>query len=157
MENNTPPFPVHLLLAGRRVLVAGGGKVAHRKVQGLLAAGAWIRVVAPEIMPEIEVSLQAGEHQCLKRKVAKQDLQDCLLVYAATDSETINADVAVWSHDYHCICCLVDHQWPQGDFITPAKIQLDPWTISLSDQHRRPAELKAMKEKLLSWMLKRER
>ncbi|MDP1877803.1 MAG: NAD(P)-dependent oxidoreductase, partial [Actinomycetota bacterium] len=41
-------YPLHLDLAGRRVLVVGAGGVASRRVDALLAAGADVVVVAPE-------------------------------------------------------------------------------------------------------------
>jgi uroporphyrin-III C-methyltransferase / precorrin-2 dehydrogenase / sirohydrochlorin ferrochelatase len=51
-----PPvlYPVFLRLAGRRVLLVGGGTVAAAKLDGLLAAGALVTVVAPEIRPALQ-------------------------------------------------------------------------------------------------------
>ncbi|HEV2758986.1 MAG TPA: NAD(P)-dependent oxidoreductase [Acidimicrobiales bacterium] len=42
-------YPVNLVLDGRRCLVVGGGHIALRKVEGLLACGAQVRVVAPRV------------------------------------------------------------------------------------------------------------
>jgi uroporphyrin-III C-methyltransferase/precorrin-2 dehydrogenase/sirohydrochlorin ferrochelatase len=47
------PFPVFLRLAGARVVVVGGGKVAAAKLPGLLEAGALVTVVAPRFLPEV--------------------------------------------------------------------------------------------------------
>jgi len=44
-----PPYPVNLVVEGRSCLVVGGGAVARRKVEGLLASGASVTVVAPEV------------------------------------------------------------------------------------------------------------
>jgi precorrin-2 dehydrogenase len=46
MPVDVPLYPVNLLVAGRRVLVVGGGPVAAEKARGLLAAGAVVHVVA---------------------------------------------------------------------------------------------------------------
>ena len=45
-------YPAFLKLAGKRVLLVGGGNAAAAKLEGLLAAGAQVTVVAPEIGPE---------------------------------------------------------------------------------------------------------
>lgn len=50
----TTSYPVNLLVAGRPVLVVGGGRVATGKVRGLLEAGADVTVVAPDVAPELE-------------------------------------------------------------------------------------------------------
>lgn len=49
----TPLYPVFLKLAGLPVVVVGGGQVAHSKLDGLLAAGARVTVVAPAVVPAI--------------------------------------------------------------------------------------------------------
>src|SRR5215467_5980625 len=50
---DTPIYPLSLRLAGRRVLVAGGGPVALRRVAGLRAADAQVVVVAPRLTPAL--------------------------------------------------------------------------------------------------------
>jgi siroheme synthase-like protein len=49
-----PRYPVNLDVAGRPCLVVGGGRVATRKVLGLLECGARVTVVAPEISPDLD-------------------------------------------------------------------------------------------------------
>ncbi|MXY17657.1 MAG: NAD(P)-dependent oxidoreductase, partial [Acidobacteria bacterium] len=49
-------FPAFLKLAGRRVVVVGGGPVAASKLRALLAAGAEITVIAPEMTPDIDAA-----------------------------------------------------------------------------------------------------
>ena len=53
MPVDVPAYPVNLLVAGRRVLVVGGGAVAAEKVRGLLAAGAQVHVVGTEVRDEV--------------------------------------------------------------------------------------------------------
>ncbi|MDQ2725672.1 MAG: NAD(P)-dependent oxidoreductase, partial [Actinomycetota bacterium] len=53
MPVEVPLYPVNLVLAARSCLVVGGGTVAARKVEGLLAAGALVTVVSPAIVEEI--------------------------------------------------------------------------------------------------------
>src|SRR3954466_15340751 len=53
MTIDAPLYPVNLVLDGRPCLVVGGGSVAARKVAGLVACGARVHVVAPELTPEV--------------------------------------------------------------------------------------------------------
>ena len=53
MPVDVPLYPVNLLVAGRRVLVVGGGRVAAEKVRGLQTAGAVVHVVATTVSEEV--------------------------------------------------------------------------------------------------------
>jgi siroheme synthase-like protein len=80
---------VNLDLRGRPVLVVGGGRVALRKVQGLLAAGAVVTVVAPEVRDELRrlpVRLRV-------RRYRTGDLRGARLVVSATGDAAVNQRV----------------------------------------------------------------
>ncbi|MDP1805461.1 MAG: bifunctional precorrin-2 dehydrogenase/sirohydrochlorin ferrochelatase [Acidimicrobiales bacterium] len=83
-------YPVNLVLDGRRCLVVGGGKVALRKVEGLLACGGRVTVVAPRINPELRV---LGEVIIEERPWRPDDLDGMWLVIAATDDPAVNRAV----------------------------------------------------------------
>jgi siroheme synthase-like protein len=83
-------YPIFLDLSGVPVLVVGGGRVALRKVESLLRAGASVRVVAPDISDEIR-ELPA---QIVARRFEPADLDDVRLVLTAADDSGVNADVA---------------------------------------------------------------
>ena len=51
---------MNLLVRGRRVVVVGGGRIAARKVEPLLEAGAQVEVVAPQVGPEVRAWADAG-------------------------------------------------------------------------------------------------
>lgn len=73
-------FPVNLNLAGRPVLVVGGGRIALRKVQQLLVAGADITVLAPVIVDE----LRELPVRILQREYTAGDVHGFRLVVTAT-------------------------------------------------------------------------
>lgn len=52
-KDHSTLLPVFLKVAGRRVVVVGGGPVAAAKIDGLMGAGAEVLVVAPELRQEI--------------------------------------------------------------------------------------------------------
>lgn len=86
-----PTYPVNLDLAGRPVLVVGGGRVAVRKVEGLLAAGARVTVVAPQTDPVLDTRPGVCVH---RRPYAPSDVTGHRLVVTATDDPAVNAAVA---------------------------------------------------------------
>ncbi len=66
-----------------------------RKVQMLLRAHAEIRLIAPQILPELQQLLTANVHEVAQRNFAASDLKDIKLVIAATDSPQVNREVFV--------------------------------------------------------------
>jgi uroporphyrin-III C-methyltransferase/precorrin-2 dehydrogenase/sirohydrochlorin ferrochelatase len=82
-------FPVFLKLAGRRVLVVGGGPVATSKIDALVAAGAEITVVAPVMTAGIDTS-PVTRH---RREFRADDVEGVWLVVAAATPE-VNREVA---------------------------------------------------------------
>ena len=83
-------YPVNLVLDGRRCLVVGGGKVALRKVEGLLACGGRVTVVAPRINPELRM---LSEVMIAERPWGPDDVDGMWLVIAATDDSVVNRAV----------------------------------------------------------------
>ncbi|MDP9019719.1 MAG: hypothetical protein M3N25_02765, partial [Actinomycetota bacterium] len=80
-------YVVSWRLAGRRVVVVGGGPAAEAKVTGLLGTGAEIVVVAPEVVTRVEELAAAGAVTWVPRRVRRRDLRRAALVVAATGSE----------------------------------------------------------------------
>lgn len=89
MSSGAPVFPIFLRLAGRPVLLVGGGRVAATKLEGLLRGGARVTVVAPEIRSDLEregVTL-------LKREFQASDLDGMWFAVAAA-THAVNRQVA---------------------------------------------------------------
>jgi siroheme synthase-like protein len=82
-------LPVFLKLSGRRVLLVGGGTVAASKLGSLLAAGAHVTVVAPEVRPEIAASVAS----VIRRPFRSGDLDHVCFIVAAAPPE-VNREVA---------------------------------------------------------------
>jgi siroheme synthase-like protein len=84
-----PLFPVFLKLAGRRVLVVGGGPVAAGKLRALLDAGAEITVVAPDVCEQVAAAAVTVE----RRPFVPEDVDGVSFVVAAAPPE-VNREVA---------------------------------------------------------------
>jgi len=88
-SSTAPLFPLFLRLAGRRVVLVGGGRVAAGKLGALLQAGADVLVVAPEVTPEIA----AAGVRIVQRAFEASDLRGAWLVVAAAPRD-VNRSVA---------------------------------------------------------------
>lgn len=83
------PYPVVLLLEGRPVLVVGGGAVAASKVEGLLAAGAEVHVVAREVSDAVRALKVTWD----ERAYEPGEVAAYRFVAACTDDPEVNGQV----------------------------------------------------------------
>ncbi len=92
-------YPVSLAIRDRLCLVIGGGEVATRKVESLLPCGAKIRVVSPEIGERLAELANAGLLEWQQRGYLYGDLQDAMLVFAATDNREIQKQIVLEANE----------------------------------------------------------
>lgn len=137
-----PLFPVFLKLAGRRVLLVGGGPVALAKLAPLLAAGARVTVVAPEVRPEIE----AADVTVLPRPFAPSDVDGAWLVVAAA-TPVVNRQVAAVAEDRGVFVNAVDDPASASAY-TGGVFRRDGVTIAVSTEGRAPALAGLLREAL---------
>lgn len=86
-------YPVNLDVEAKRCLVVGGGQVAERKVEGLLACRARVTVVAPKFVSGLRERAAGGSVRLVERIYRPADLDDVWLVITATDDADVNAQV----------------------------------------------------------------
>jgi siroheme synthase-like protein len=84
---------VNLLVRDRRVVVVGAGRIAARKIEPLLDAGAVVEVVAPEVGAEVRAWADAGRLGLQERTFRAADLDGAWLALTATADPTVNAAV----------------------------------------------------------------
>jgi glutamyl-tRNA reductase len=128
----TSGIPINLFLEDRPCLVVGGGKVALRKIQLLLEAGARVTVVSPELNPEVAELVTNNKISHTERMFEPGDIEGSTLVYAATNSRAANRKVLECCREKNILCCCVDGNWKQSDFTTPAITQHNQLTLSVS-------------------------
>jgi uroporphyrin-III C-methyltransferase / precorrin-2 dehydrogenase / sirohydrochlorin ferrochelatase len=102
------PYLAGLRLAGRRVVVVGGGPVAARRVAGLLDAGALVHVVAPHLTPALEGLAAARRITWAARAYQAGDLADAWYAVAATNDPAANAAVADEAERARVFCSRAD-------------------------------------------------
>jgi precorrin-2 dehydrogenase/sirohydrochlorin ferrochelatase len=86
-------YPVNLLVAGRRCVVVGAGRIAARKIESLLAAGANVHVVAPGVGDEVRAWAEAGTLTLQERPFEADDLDGAWVAVTATDVPAVNRAV----------------------------------------------------------------
>jgi uroporphyrin-III C-methyltransferase/precorrin-2 dehydrogenase/sirohydrochlorin ferrochelatase len=101
-------YPLGLRLAGRPVLVVGGGAVAQRRVPALLAAGAVVTLVAPAATPALDERASLGEIAWRQRQFVPSDVDGQWLVLAATDDPAANAAVSAEAERRRVFCVRAD-------------------------------------------------
>jgi siroheme synthase-like protein len=96
-ERGTRPsltgYPVNMLVRDRRVVVVGAGRIAARKIEPLLDAGARVEVVAPDANDEVQGWADDGRLVFHRRPFAPADVEGAWLALTATDDPTVNAAV----------------------------------------------------------------
>ncbi|GAA3015211.1 uroporphyrinogen-III C-methyltransferase [Kitasatospora albolonga] len=102
------PYPVGLLLTGRRVVVIGGGQVAQRRLPALLAAGADVHLISPSTTPAVQAMADAGELTWHRRGYADGDLADSWYALVATDDPAVNTAVSAEAERLRVFCARSD-------------------------------------------------
>lgn len=141
-------YSIFISVAGKKVLVAGGGQVAERKINGLLDKQAVIHVVSPKLTEGLQ---KLAENQRIiwhKREFQSHDLQDAWLVIAATNDHATQKIIADLSASQRIFCNVVDAP-DQGSFITPAVIDHGPIQVAISTSGTSPVLAKRLKQELL--------
>ena len=101
-------YPVGLRLAGRLVVVVGGGAVGQRRTGGLLAAKADVLLISPHVTASLE-AMAAGERlRWLPRAYQNGDLDGAWYVHACTDDPAANAAVAAEAEARRIFCVRSD-------------------------------------------------
>jgi siroheme synthase-like protein len=123
-------------VAGRACLVVGGGRVAWRKVQGLLRCDAAVTVVAPEICEEL--AALAARVTLVRRPYQTSDVTSCALVVSATGDAAV--DQAVWRDaETAGVWVNVADDAAHSSAILPAVHRTGPVSVAVSTSGSSPA------------------
>jgi len=138
-ENATlSQLPLNINIKGKRALIVGGGEVACRKLKTLLAAGAAVYLVAPDMVPEITTLLSTGEIEARVGKFEFNDLKGAFLIVAATDDHEVNKQIALEATQRGILVAVTDAP-DNGNCTFPAVLRRGGLEISVSTGGRSPA------------------
>jgi len=140
-------YPVLFDLQGRAVLVVGGGAIAERKVETLVAAGASVILVAPVVTSSLLDLANSKTIQLRLRKFMESDLDGMVLVISATDDSVAQEQIAAAARSRNVPVNTVD-QPNLCDFIVPAIVRKGDIVVAISTSGRSPALAAALRAKL---------
>ena len=144
----TPFYIACLKLSGRRCLVVGGGDVGLEKVEGLLACGGDVTLIAPDARPALREYAEEGSITWAKRPYeGAADLEGAFMVIAATDDSEVNIAVYEDAEARAMLVNVVDVP-PLCNFILPAIVRSGPLAIAISTAGASPALAKRMKREI---------
>ena len=151
-------YPINLDVEGKICAVVGGGRVALRKIRGLLEAGAEVFVIAPELCDELRAIVdedfippaqkkiiwlrQNYEHGCLPRGA---------LMIAATNDPSVNRAAAQEALEKNMLVNVVDGSALPNNvlrFENPSTIRRGALLITVSTGGTSPALSKFVRRQL---------
>ena len=139
-------YPVFLNLAGRRVVVVGGGPVAASKIEGLLREGAQVTVVSPDVRPEIE----ASGVRVIRRAFDDSDLDEAWWVVAAAPPD-VNRQVREAAERRRVYVNAVDDPRHATAYLGGV-VRRAGVTVAISTDGRAPALAGLMREAIAAWL-----
>jgi siroheme synthase-like protein len=131
-------LPIFVKLRDRLVLVVGGGAIAEGKIEGLFAAEARIRVVAPQVTPAIARWIAQGKIEWQAKAFAPGDLEGSYLVIAATSAPGVNEAVFAEADARGILCNAVD-DIEHCHFYYGSVVQRGDLQIAISTNGKSPA------------------
>lgn len=122
--------PMGLKLASRRVVFAGAGDVAQRKIQRVLKMGAQIEVIAPQVAAEIKQLATVGDVTIHLRTAQATDFDGAFLAFIATDDGQANRELATAARARGALVNQADD--PENcDFVLPALAYMNTLRIGI--------------------------
>ena len=144
----TPFYIACLKLSGRRCLVIGGGEVGLEKVEGLMACGGDVTLIAPDAHPALREYAEEGSIIWTRRAYdGPADLEGAFIAIAATDDSEVNIGVYNDAEARAMLVNVVDVP-PLCNFILPAIVRSGPLAIAISTAGASPALAKRMKREI---------
>lgn len=138
-------YSAMLSLKDKKVTIVGGGKVAYRKARLLSEEGCDLQVIAPHFIEAFD-ELNYNVNKIYKN-YEEGDCAGSVLVFAATDDETINAQVGEYCQRAK-ILCNVTNDASLSSFSTPAQLKRGDLTISVSTAGNSPSLAAQIKDEL---------
>ena len=142
-----PYFPMFIDLTDRKIFVAGGGRIARRRIEALVKFGADIHVAAPRVCPEIALLAEEGKIKILLREYRPSDLDGMEFAVAATDDREVNRAVYAECRKRGIPVNVADDK-TLCDFYFPALVLTDDLVIGIGSGGESPGRVKEVRQRI---------
>lgn len=140
-------YPLVVELSERLCVVVGGGAVAERKVDGLLAAGAAVSIVSPTLSDRLAALVRSGRVRHVGRRYRRGDLAGFTLAFVATGDRRVAAAVAREGRRRGVWVNAADDP-PHCDFFLPSVLRRGPLLVAVATGGASPALARAVREEI---------
>jgi uroporphyrin-III C-methyltransferase / precorrin-2 dehydrogenase / sirohydrochlorin ferrochelatase len=140
-------FPVFIAVAGRRIVVSGGGETALAKLRLLLKTEAHLTVFAAAPEADVERLAAVGRIRLVRRALDHGDALCAVIFYAANDDDAEDQRVAKLARTDGALVNIVDNLQDSA-FITPAIVDRDPVVVAIGTEGAAPVLARAIKADL---------
>jgi len=140
-------YPILVRLHGMKVVIVGGGVVAQRKIDTLLAYDADVHVVALDLTPKLRTYLEEQRIKLSGHEFEDRHLDGAFIVIAATDDPLLNRQVSERASARGLLINAVD-QPADCNFFVPSILRRGDLTVAVSTSGKSPAFAKKVREGL---------
>ncbi len=142
-------LPLFVRIAAQACVLVGGGEIALRKARLLVRAGGKVRVIAPDVLPELAALVEGQGGEVLLRGFLPTDLEvpGIALVVAATDDADVNAQVSAAAKAQGLLVNVVDSA-AQSNALFPSIVDRSPIVLAIGSGGQAPVLLRLWRERL---------
>lgn len=145
-------YPIFLTnVAQVHAVVVGGGHVAERKVDGLLAAGMRVTVISPDLTHTLVEYSRRDELIWVARPYQSGDLAGAGLAFAATNERSVNAQVAQDAAVLGILCNVADAP-EEGSFHVPAVHRQPGLVVAVGSGGANPARAVQVRDRIAAML-----
>lgn len=140
-------YALFIDIAGKKVVVVGGGPVAQRKVETLMPFNPQIVVVSPEMTPALRTLAEEGRIEAIQRAYRQGDLRNARMVFSACGDPAVDDLVRAEAEQERALLNVVDVP-EKCEFIVPSTMVRGPLRIAVSTSGCAPTEAKRIRRQL---------
>ncbi|WP_027936965.1 precorrin-2 dehydrogenase/sirohydrochlorin ferrochelatase family protein [Anaeroarcus burkinensis] len=140
-------YPINLQLTDCQVLVVGGGQVAERKINTLVASQAAVTVISPELTPGLQVLVKSGTIRWCQRTFEAGDTEPFFLVFCTANRREVNQSVAREARERGKLVNVADGP-EEGNFSLPAQVRRGDLLLTVSTGGQSPALVRKLRQEL---------